>query len=182
LTYWFVIRRLGFLPLTPEFKNGKWDDEAIFAGGIEPSLFQTLRKFTQDLIENQKVSNLILYMTIILMVVIFTELAIQNYIGPKYSFGWYIFYVINYFLLLFFIVEIVVKVFAYGHFYFTELINTVDAAIVITSFVFHVLMIDTKILGLLRVLRLIKVISGMKKVVDEKRERQEAIKAQKKAS
>ena len=33
-----------------------------------------------------------------------------------------------------------------------------------------------KILGLLRVLRLIKVISGMKKVVDEKRERQEAIK------
>jgi hypothetical protein len=31
--------------------------------------------------------------------------------------------------------------------------------------------VETKSIGLLRVLRLIKVISGMKKVVDEKRER-----------
>lgn len=116
------------------------------------------------------------------MVVIFTELAIQNYIGPKHSVGWYIFYVINYFLLLFFILEIIVKTFAYGHYYFLELINTVDATIVITSFVFHVMEVEAKILGLLRVLRLIKVISGMKKVVDEKRNRQEAIKAQKKQS
>jgi hypothetical protein len=39
-----------------------------------------------------------------------------------------------------------------------------------------ILNLKLKILGLLRVLRLIKVIIGMKKVVDEKRERQEAIK------
>lgn len=57
-------------------KNGKWDDEAIYNGGVELSLFQTLRKAAQDFVENQKISNLILYMTIILMVVIFTELAI----------------------------------------------------------------------------------------------------------
>lgn len=182
ITYWVVIRRLGRFGLSQEMKSGKWDDEAIYNGGIELSLFQSLRKSAQDFVENQRISNLILYMTIVLMVVIFTELAIQNYIGPKHSFGWYIFYIINYFLLLFFIVEIVVKVFAYGYYYFKELINTIDAAIVITSFVFHVLEVETKILGLLRVLRLIKVISGMKKVVDEKRERQEAIKAQKKAS
>ena len=97
-----------------------------------------MRQATVNFVETPVISNLILYMTIVLMVVIFTELAIQNYIGPKYSAGWYIFYSINYFLLLFFIIEIIVKFFAYGFNYFTELINTVDAAIVITSFVFHV--------------------------------------------
>ena len=127
-------------------------------------------------------SNLILYMTIVLMVVIFTELALQNLIGPKHSFWWYVFYVTNYILLLFFISEIVLKFFCYGAYYFKELINAIDAIIVITSFVFHVMEVETKILGLLRVLRLIKVISGMNKVVDEKRERQLFIKAQKKQS
>jgi hypothetical protein len=39
-----------------------------------------------------------------------------------------------------------------------------------------ILNLKLKILGLLRVLRLIKVIINMKKVVDDKRARQEAIK------
>lgn len=177
IVYWVVIRRLGKFSISPETKNDKWDDEAIFNAGAEPSLFQTLRKATQDFVETPRIANLILYMTVVLMVVIFTELAIQNYIGPKHSAGWYIFYVTNYILLLFFIVEIIVKTFAYSIYYYYELINTIDAAIVITSFVFHVMEVETKILGLLRVLRLIKVISGMKKVVDEKRARQEAIKS-----
>jgi hypothetical protein len=37
-----------------------------------------------------------------------------------------------------------------------------------------------KIVGLLRVLRLIKVVAGMKKIIDEKKYRQEEIKKQKK--
>jgi len=177
-----VVRRFGKFGLSPELKNGKWDDETIFHGGSEPSLFESMRQTVVDFVETPVISNLIMYMTIVLMVVIFTELAIQNYIGPKYSPAWYVFYSVNYFLLLFFIIEIVVKFFAYGFNYFMEIINAIDAVIVIVSFVFHVLEVETKILGLLRVLRLIKVISGMKKVVDEKREKQAAIKAQKKAS
>jgi hypothetical protein len=51
ITYWFVIRRLGQLQPTPEFKNGKWDDNAIFQGGTTPSLFQTLRDSVQRFIE-----------------------------------------------------------------------------------------------------------------------------------
>jgi hypothetical protein len=166
-----VIRRFGRLSITSDFKNGKWDDEAIFNGGVELSLFATLRETTKNFVENPKISNLILYMTVVLMVVIFTELAISNFIGPKHSVGWYFFYVVNYFLLLFFITEIVIKFFGYGFTYFMELINVIDAGIVITSFVFDVMEVETKSIGLLRVLRLIKVISGMKKVVDEKRER-----------
>lgn len=45
-----------------------------------------------------------------------------------------------------------------------------------------ILNLRMKILGLLRVLRLIKVIINMKKVVDDKKARQEAIKLQKKSS
>lgn len=57
-----------------------------------------------------------------------------------------------------------------------------DSIIVIVSFIFLLIGSEMKLLGLLRVLRLIKVVSGMKKVVDDKRERQQAIKEQKKNS
>lgn len=73
-------------------------------------------------------------------------------------------------------IEIVTKTFAYGLPFYYEFINFFDSVIVIISYVMLILDLKLKILGLLRVLRLIKVISGMKKVVDEKRERQEAIK------
>jgi len=63
-----------------------------------------------------------------------------------------------------------------------EFINFFDSAIVIVSFVMIILNLKLKILGLLRVLRLIKVIINMKKVVDDKKARQEAIKQQKKSS
>jgi hypothetical protein len=46
-----------------------------------------------------------------------------------------------------------------------------DSVIVIVSFAFLLIGSQVKILGLLRILRLIKVVSGMKKVVDDKRER-----------
>ena len=76
IAYWIVIRRLGKHSVTPEFKTGKWDDETIFHGGVELSLFASMRKNTQDFVEHHIISQMILYMTIVLMVVIFTELAI----------------------------------------------------------------------------------------------------------
>ena len=77
----------------------------------------------------------------------------------------------NSILLTFFLWEISMKLFAYGFNYLSEVILAFDAIIVIVSFVFHVSDFQLQGLGLLRILRLIKVISGMKKVVDEKRER-----------
>lgn len=62
------------------------------------------------------------------------------------------------------------------------MINCFDSSIVIVSYVMLILDLKLKILGLLRVLRLIKVIVGMKKVVDEKRARSNEIKQQKKES
>lgn len=66
--------------------------------------------------------------------------------------------------------EIVIKVFAYGHLFIMEFINVFDSTIVIISFIMQVLDLKAKILGILRVLRLIKVIIEMKKVADAKKE------------
>lgn len=174
MIYWIVIRRCGKMPISPDF-HGKWDDEIIFAGGIELSLLSLLRRKVADFLEHKIIENLILGMTIFLCIVIFSELALDIYIEKIQTVGNF-FYYLNLFLLTFFVVEIISKTFAYGLNFFYEFINLFDSVIVIISFVMLILDLKLKILGLLRVLRLIKVISGMKKVVDEKRERQEAIK------
>jgi ABC-type Fe3+-hydroxamate transport system substrate-binding protein len=43
MVYWIIVRRLGSLPISPEFNN-VWDDDVIFAGGVELSLLAFLRK------------------------------------------------------------------------------------------------------------------------------------------
>jgi hypothetical protein len=81
-------------------------------------------------------------MTIVLCVVILLELSfnddtLQNKDGSRNALG-AVFYVINYFLMAFFIVEIVLKVFSQGALFFEEFISVFDAIIVIISFVFMV--------------------------------------------
>lgn len=176
-----VIRRLNLLPITPEF-NGKWDDDTIFMGGTDQlSLCDLLRKKTADFLNYKFITNLILGMTLFLCLVIFSELSISEYIEKYKGLGDF-YYVMNFFLLTFFIIEIIMKLFAFGHVFLSEFINVFDSVIVIVSFTFLLIGSQVKILGLLRILRLIKVVSGMKKVVDDKRERQQAIKEQKKSS
>jgi Ion transport protein len=82
-------------------------------------------------------------------------------------------------MLTFFVTEIIVKIFAYGHLFLIEFINVFDSTIVIVSYVMLILRLKAKILGILRVLRLIKVIINLKRVADEKREQKEMIKEQK---
>ena len=93
-----------------------------------------------------------------------------------------IFYYLNFILLTFFIIEIILRLFAYGFTFFTDIISTFDGIIVIISYVFLLLDMKLPILGLLRTLRLLKVIASMKKIQDIKKERQELIKKQKKES
>lgn len=165
-----VIRRLNFLPITPEF-NGKWDDDTIFMGGTDQiSLFALMRKKTDDFVEHRIVAGTILSMTLFLCLVIFSELSISEYIDKYESLGLF-YYGMNFFLLTFFTIEIILKLFAKGHHFISEFINVFDSVIVIVSFAFLLIGSQVKILGLLRILRLIKVVSGMKKVVDDKRER-----------
>ena len=70
-------------------------------------------------------------------------------------------------MLTFFVSEITVKVFAYGHVFILEFVNVFDSSIVIVSYVMLILDVKAKFLGILRVLRLIKVIINLKRVADE---------------
>jgi len=178
--YWVVVRRLGYLPVTPEF-NSKWNDENILHGGVELSLLNLMRKKMADFLETKLISQSILGMTIFLCVVIFSELALDEYISQFNSLRMFYYY-LNFILLTFFVLEIATKSFAYGLDFYYDFINCFDSTIVIVSYVMLILDLQLKILGLLRVLRLIKVVVGMKKVVDEKRARQNEIKEQKKQS
>ena len=85
-------------------------------------------------------------------------------------------------MLTFFIAEIILQLFAKGFSFLKEFINTFDSIIVIVSYVFLLLNLRLPILGLLRTLRLLKVIAQMKKIHDAQRKRLEQIKQQKKES
>lgn len=61
------------------------------------------------------------------------------------------------------------KLFGYAHIFLMEFINVFDSIVVIISFVFQVIGADMKFVGLLRILRLIKVITEMKRVADAKK-------------
>ncbi len=178
--YWVVIRRMGKLGISEGF-NGKWNDQYIHDGGAEMSLMKVCRSKVQRFVEIPAVENSILGMTIVLCVVIFAELALEAQINDNEVLT-QIFKMMNFFMLTFFIIEIVLKLFALGFGFLKEFINTFDSIIVITSYVFLLLDLRLPILGLLRTLRLLKVIASMKKIQDAKRERQELIKKQKKES
>lgn len=185
LVWVIVIRRCGKLQII-DFTE--WKDEEILQNGTEPSLFNFMRASIKQFLENKYISQLILGMTLFLCVVIFTELAMPdesymtNPITQEYTQLGMIYYVINYILLTFFMLEIILKLFSYGHVFLMGFINVFDSIVVMISFVFHILDVKVKFVGLLRILRLIKVITEMKKQSDEKKAKKEAIKKQKKSS
>lgn len=121
-------------------------------------------------------------MTLLLCVVIFTELSMPDEsllfdaaTGNKTNLGM-VFYVINYMLLFFFMIEIILKLFAFAHLFLMSFINVFDSIVVFISFVFLAMDIQVKFVGLLRILRLIKVITEMKRQSDEIKAKREAIK------
>jgi hypothetical protein len=113
-------------------------------------------------------------MTLFLCGVIFTELSIpENYLSDPITYEYtevgYVFFLINYVLLTFFIIEICLKLFVYGHLFLMEFINVFDSIVVIISFIFYVMNLKVNFVGILRVMRLIKVITEMKRVADIKK-------------
>lgn len=115
-------------------------------------------------------------MTLFLCVVIFLELSFPDQLveddGSRSLIG-QIFWVVNYFLLSFFMLEIGMKLFAYAGEFLSEFINVFDSVIVIISFVFQVQDTSLKAVGILRVLRLIKVIMELRRVSLAKKALQE---------
>lgn len=122
-------------------------------------------------------------MTLFLCLIIFIQLSIPDNLsnpdGSNTTLGT-LFYYLNYFLLCFFVTEISLKVFSQGQDFLGEFINVFDSIIVFISFYFQISGTTYKFIGILRILRLIKVMMEMKRVADAKKIRLEAIKKQKK--
>lgn len=79
-------------------------------------------------------------------------------------------------------IEIFLKLFADTVGFLSEVINVFDSIVVFISFGFQIANVDVSFVGLLRILRLIKVITEMKKQADNKRSKKEFIKQQKSQS
>lgn len=73
-------------------------------------------------------------------------------------------------------IEIALKLFGFFITFLKEFINVFDSIVVLISFAFLFGDSDVQFLGLLRILRLIKVMTEMKRVADAKKAKQEAIK------
>ena len=93
-----------------------------------------------------------------------------------------IYHYVNYFLLTFFMVEIASKLFAYGYVFLSETINVFDSLVVFISYFFIVSGKKVQFVMLLRILRLIKFMTEMKKIADARKAKQEEVKKKKKQS
>lgn len=163
--WWIVIRRCGKF----ESQNyEEWDDERILDGGAEPSLIQFMKNQVSTFLKIPFIENMILGMTLFLCFIIFSEMGIDSQLfkdaqtGQNSILG-QIYFVINYFLLTFFVIEIILKLFADTVGFISDFINIFDSIVVFISFGFQVANVDVSFVGLLRILRLIKVITEMKK-------------------
>ena len=98
-----------------------------------------MRHSVRNFLENKYIAKLILTMTLFLCLVIFSELSISEYLvdenNDKTKLG-VVYHNINYFLLSFFVIEIMLKLFGYAHVFLMEFINVFDSLVVIISFVF----------------------------------------------
>ena len=143
-----------------------------------------MRLQVRNFLDNYYINKLILVMTLFLCAVIFTELALQEYLDEPSRPIWKnlseVFNALNYFLITFFVIEIALKLFGFFIAFLREFINVFDSIVVLISFAFLFGDSDVQFLGLLRILRLIKVMTEMKRVADAKKAKQEAIKLQKK--
>ena len=163
--WWIVIRRCGKFE-AQDYEE--WDDERILDGGVEPSLIQFMKNQVTTFLKIPFIENMILGMTLFLCFVIFSEMGMPlNFFkdpqtGEK-SFLGQVYFGINYFLLTFFVIEIILKVFADTVGFISDFINIFDSIVVFISFGFQVANVDVSFVGLLRILRLIKVITEMKK-------------------
>jgi hypothetical protein len=89
---------------------------------------------------------------------------------------------VNLLLLIFFIIEIFLRFFGTGFKFLCDFISVFDAIIVFVSFGTQIAELELSFIGLLRILRLVKVGISMKRQADKNRAYQEMIKQKKKSS
>lgn len=135
-------------------ENHKWDDERILEEGESVSLLNNCRKKVKDFLNHSKIEFTIKAAVIVFCSLILIEVSISDYIGDDGPVT-EVFRYINMIFLLFFVIEIMLWLFAEALQYF-NCINIFDIMVVASALTLNILKIDIRIIGIFRVLRLIK--------------------------
>lgn len=162
--WWAITRRCGMVPGT----FTEWKDETVIPGVNDESFMTEIRGYFGQVLEGTYFTYGLIGLVIFYAFFVLLSLSIDEYIVNS-PVAVDIFYYIDLSLLVIFVTEIVLKFIAWGFTYLFEVWNTIDAAIVLVSFVFSVNHNSVKGIAILRLLRLIRVLIIMRRVSESKK-------------
>ena len=168
ILWWLFVRRCGRAAGNFE----EWDDVQVSIGINDVSLLTELQEHMMSILESKPVTYFTIGLVIFYSIFILLNLSVDPYLVylPALS---DLFFYIDLIILCLFILEILLRFFAYAFVYLCEFWNLVDAIVVTVSFVFSIVGLNFKGVGVLRLLRLIRVIIVMRKVSQSKKKLQQ---------
>ncbi len=162
---WFLfVRRCGTLMANFEV----WQDETMIVAMNDDSFLKEIRKSVNTFVESKPVTYFFIGLVLFYAVFILANLSLDTYTtGIKAAEDF--FYYTDLCLLCFFLIEIILKSFAQGPEYYANNWNVIDTLVVVVSFAFSVMNMQIKGIGVLRLLRLIRVIIVMRRMSESKK-------------
>lgn len=168
IIWWVIIRRCGLV--NPGIQE--YNEEYIMQWDLEESLMETLRRKVHEFLEWRPIMFGVVGLVGLYSLFVLASLSLQSYIEGDKSME-NIFSLTDFAFLCVFMLEIVLKIFAYGFDFIFDVWNAFDSSIVIVSFSFFFLeTTSSRGLTLLRLLRLMRVMMVMRKVSDQRKKMQ----------
>ena len=168
ILWWMFVRRCGRAAGNFEV----WDDVQVSIGVNDVSLLTELQEGMIAILESKPITYFTIGLVIFYSIFILVNLSVDPYLIYSQFLTDFFFYT-DLIILCFFILEILLRFFAYAFVYLCDTWNFVDATVVTISFVFSIVGLNFKGVGVLRLLRLIRVIIVMRKVSQSKKKLQQ---------
>jgi hypothetical protein len=163
---WYVfVRHCG--ELTGSFTE--WSDEQVAIGANDVSMLDEIREQVGIFLKSKWVSIFFTGLVVFYAVFILINLSIDPYIiGIKAAED--AFYYTDFICLCLFVLELFLSIFAWMWTHLCDKLNIIDAIVILVSFIFSLINLNIKGIGVLRLLRLIRVIIFMRKVSEKKKQ------------
>lgn len=168
ICWWMFVRRCGRAAGNFE----EWDDVQVSIGVNDVSLLAELQEGMVAILESKQVTIFTIGLVIFYSIFILVNLSVDPYLIYSQVLT-DLFYYVDLIILCVFLLEILMRFFGYAFVYICDKWNIVDATVVIISFIFSVVGMSFKGVGVLRLLRLIRVIIVMRKVSQSKKKLQQ---------
>lgn len=162
---WYVfVRHCG--SLTGTFTE--WSDEQVAIGAQDLSMLDEIREYVGIFLKSKPVYFFFTGLVVFYAIFILINLSIDPYI-VDIPVALNIFFYTDFVCLCLFMFELTLSIFAWMWEHICDKLNFLDAVIIIISFVFSLISLDIKGIGVLRLLRLIRVIIFMRKASEKKK-------------